>query len=117
MSSAETVTQAATDYFTNSPIASLYFGTLTDIENFFETQANTILPLTGGWNYPSGAHRYEQMRKKVQTQCPNVPQAVLKVYDSETALPAMPLSALEVAIDDYVAGGCKKWPYEETNIF
>lgn len=118
VSGSESVTAAALDYQANSPFFLLYFGgSLPLVENVFEMLSNSVGTYFFATQYGSGAHRYEQMKKKIEINCPNEPQAVLKVLDSQTALPAMPLSALEIAIDDYVATGCKKWPYEETNIF
>jgi hypothetical protein len=85
------------------------FGDLTLATEVISTVGEA--PLTASFCAFSGKDRLIDIRKKINAKCPGQGKRVL---DAMLALPRMPISAIEIAIDDYIATGCKNWPYEES---
>lgn len=90
----------------------LPFGSIPDATDFYSVVGER--PVTNIYCGQSGRDRLLVMRKKINAQCPGVVGAGKRVLDAMMALPQMPITAIEIAIDEYVASGCTNWLYEES---
>jgi hypothetical protein len=85
------------------------FGDLTLATEIFADVGEA--PISASFCQFSGKERLLDIRKKLNAKCPGHGK---RMFDAILALPRMPISAVEIAIDDYIATECTNWPYEES---